>query len=59
MQTVVHASIDKEQLWEKAKELNLSEKATHYFGYCNEVALILEVEQDTGKVTSIKVKEAK
>jgi len=55
MQTIVYAHIGREQLREKAKELNLSEKASHYFSYFNEVELKLEVDQVTGKVMSVEI----
>ncbi len=50
MKIRVYASLSPEHLISKGKEAGLSEEATEYFRYFNEVAIDLHVDAENGAV---------
>lgn len=54
--TKIYLHSDKDTMWDKAKELGLSEDATRMFRYaCCEVEVELEVDRKTGEAEIIGV----
>jgi hypothetical protein len=55
MKIRIYGSMDKLYLFEKAINAGLNDKAADYFSFFNEVAIDLEVDEDSGKVTNATI----